>query len=1204
MAAKPSPDIWTQGLNAYEVKLHAERVRLLRTAYQAWPSRGDRPWPASDPALDVCAFLRDTIGQGWGTWDRLQQRHGEFTQACAVLPTAADRQHLVLQYAADLGASPRQLRGDRRALARWFGEEAVSDRYRRRRGEVELLLAFCLDRLATASARLLSEAADAAGQRRLWSHLEWEELLNATLDRPVDARVHAAALRGLAKASAPLPAKQDPPWVSDRTLLRLERLAQDRSQDVLGAVRRVEPAAAPRPGLLPADSSSAADSAGRGRRTVCSPSCPAAARRTAAGAPEDLDLLAVVSRDPSPFVRQQLATILGTAPRAAAVYWLHHLACEDPAPQVRAAALVACLSGPRPEDLPPERLRILAQVLQAESDPFVLRTALHVAARLVESDLGTARRTLPAEALSRDPAPAIGQAYHETVLPLIRQLQTSSPTTTVRRWAAQAAERIAVQLDPQARLLLQTLRRELADVHPGQTRRLPRRLLRGIHPQLVGRVFCVLAQDDYGYDWEPGWWGVRVTKGPMFGFRFWRWWYEMCHPATEKRQAFRHTIGRVATARCRAPSSLLGELSETKVPGEPLYLAGEGGWRPYLPLVDDLLSALDQGPFRSRPVLFYTAEGVTEVRPPWDPVRRGLARLRLTFGFARYAQLRNWSQDSEASPAGYLQAVERLGFRLAFSPYPEVSDQAGLEDTTVTRFFPRLAPLAALAVFSPLPKFLRDFASYFTSLFENSLTHLLVFVCAAFAFFLASHLWSNWTLRRARRRLPLSIGGWGTRGKSGTERLKAALFNALGYSLFSKSTGCEAMFLQGHAYGELYELPLFRPNDKATIWEQRDVLLMASQLRSDVFLWECMGLNPAYVDILQRQWTRDDLATVTNAYPDHEDIQGPAGWNVAEVIAGFIPQDCRVFTCEQQMLPVLKSFCRRRRTELVHVDWLASGLITDDVLARFPYREHPDNIALVSALAAELGCETDLALKEMADRMVPDIGVLKTYPVAAAQTRRLEFSNGMSANERFGTLSNWSRLAFDRYDPQRDFGTWITTVVNNRADRVARSRVFAALLVNDVRAHRHFLIGTNLKGLQGYLGEEWDRFAGQISLWSAAAPDPTAQALETLSRMAARMHQPTCGEHVRAGVRAMLTGVAQQLGWSVESWDELLAECSAPDRLPDALRPYPLDDAILAAMLEHWRHWLQVAQQIQDLAEQVRALRPNNANRSTVNSAA
>ena len=80
------------------------------------------------------------------------------------------------------------------------------------------------------------------------------------------------------------------------------------------------------------------------------------------------------------------------------------------------------------------------------------------------------------------------------------------------------------------------------------------------------------------------------------------------------------------------------------------------------------------------------------------------------------------------------------------------------------------------------------------------------------------------------------------------------------------------------------EIFLYRPYDKATVWEQRNVLSLGRRFGARVFLWECMALQPDLVNLLQSQWMRDDYSTITNAYPDHEDVQGPTGVDVATCI--------------------------------------------------------------------------------------------------------------------------------------------------------------------------------------------------------------------------------------------------------------------------------------------------------------------------------
>lgn len=395
------------------------------------------------------------------------------------------------------------------------------------------------------------------------------------------------------------------------------------------------------------------------------------------------------------------------------------------------------------------------------------------------------------------------------------------------------------------------------------------------------------------------------------------------------------------------------------------------------------------------------------------------------------------------------------------------------------------APLTALALPAPLEvvrRWFADHAYYFSSPSENSQTALVAFAGVLAAVFWTRGWVKRWQVDSARRAIPMTIGGWGTRGKSGTERLKAGLLDGLGFDVFVKTTGCEAMFIHSAPLQQPVEIFIYRPYDKATIWEQMALVRLGARLRCQAFLWECMALNPKYVQLLQHDWMHDDIVTLTNCYPDHEDIQGPVGFNVAQVITEFIPTRSTLVTSETSYLPMFQDVCARRGTTMYTVGERESELIADDVLELFPYREHPRNIALVTRVAEELGIDPDLARLTMAENVVADLGVLKAYPRARVRGRYLAFVCGNSANERTGFINNWRRMKLDKLDYERDPDKLVVTVVNNRADRIARSEVFARILVRDVAFDRHVLIGTNLRGLRGFLETALDDYLNELSL--------------------------------------------------------------------------------------------------------------------------
>ncbi|MDP2828865.1 MAG: hypothetical protein Q8O37_09675 [Sulfuricellaceae bacterium] len=1050
------------------------------------------------PALRLIQFIQREIQLEGEALASLRQRHAEFTQHFARSVSEDERRLHILDYAKTMGRSSRELAGDSRAFERWFGMDAVADRYMRRHTLHERILSFCLGRLGALSAHLIQLAGEPGAQAALWQKLEIERVTRPLLIHDGDNRVVIEAFRCLATGLQALPQTMQETAVAEGTLQFIYRSALESRQQVWVQCEALN--------LLQSLSLVFLRTALRKRLTEPQEGDDLFLRRHAVlllgkalvRAPDLAELIPAVLADPSPFVRQALPVVLHEVDEAMALRWFAQSSMEDASPQVRAAALLALPKLLERAGLFDGLLSQMQKLLQQEQDAFVLRVAFQVcvdaSATLIE--------------------PGQQARWQQAMRSALSVLHGNASSIAVRRWAAQADERLWCQSDPAARQLLERLGNWLQDQKPGRHRSIPKKLLSDADPDLIGRVLAILAQDDFGLDMAQGRWRSRMMRGQQFGMRLWRVLHEFRNPSPDKRQAFRHTVGRIFSGNLRAPSGILAELAETKVPGEPLFLSGEAGWRPYLPLLDDVISTLDVPGGKVR---LYSSEGVTEVAAPRNIVAQLKSRWLLATRFAQLARLRNWQESSQAMPSGYVHALRELGFEVRFYPHAAATGQAQ-PDPAVTRFF-------ASGLVVPLGENWQRMEEYFFSVYQNSLNDLAVFTALVLAYFVGKHLYANRRIRQTRENLPLVLGGWGTRGKSGTERIKAAVLNALGYSLVSKTTGCEAMFLYADPYGKMREMFLFRPYDKATIWEQFDVMRHAEGLGADIFLWECMALTPSYVRILQRHWVRDDISTITNTFPDHEDLQGPAGINIPEVMTNFIPRRSILITSEEQMLPILREAARENETRMERVGWLEAGMLTPDVLQRFPYDEHPYNIALVMRMGQELGIAPDFALKEMADRVVPDLGVLKTYPEAAIQGRRLVFVNGMSANERFGCLGNWVRMGFDRQNPDAEPGVWISTVVNNRADRVARSRVFAGILVNDISADRHFLIGSNLPGLMGYIEEAWSKFAQQLTLWPESEAGDATSPQAVLQAFAGRYRVAISEETVRRRLQAMLQGL-------------------------------------------------------------------------------
>jgi len=997
----------------------------------------------------------------------------------------AEGRAAIIDFARALDADEARIRRDMRALDKFFDADAVQERFRKRLGERQRALAYALERLGPVAGEAL--IADHKAVSSPFFASEFHELLGEMRSWHGDPRVRKAAHACFRQAVTAFVGKIEEFWL-DVSLSATRRVALDETEDGWVQCEAIDALMALSPESVPAvvQRRLASDPAGKSaqvrdnelfvRRHLVRLVCGHLDSQ-----PKLEPSLTKLANDAEGAVRQAFADALHLLPREKAAAVMTRLR-TDRDPQVRAAIFAdpaRMLDAVEPSGF----IRHIERVCVFEGDEFVLRIALEAAS---DTAAWLADGALPDRS-----------GLIERMNTAITTLRGRGLSFKIMRWAAEARERIWLYSDDEAREIATHLAEGARGLREGQTRG-----VRGIRAALkddrekVGRAMAVLAQRDFGLSLRPALL-PRIQRGEYFRPRLWRILFEWRHSATDKRQAFRHTIARDFYGSMIAPSARMAELAPTKVPGEPLFEAKEGGWRNYLPLLDQVLTALDRG----ESLHIYTAEGVTRIDPPSGIFRRMRGFWSISNRFAALAALRN------RDPAEYLAALRKLWVEVEFSPYTDTDDAPNPEVVKLFNFGG-----VALA----LPVLWERALAYVSTVYENNLVELAIFIALASLWFFGRHIALGWRARRLRDGLSLVLGGWGTRGKSGTERLKAGLINALGPSIVSKTTGCEAMFLLGNAYGDLTEMFLFRPYDKATIWEQFNLLKTSRGLGARVFLWECMGLNPAYVRVLQQDWMRDDIGTITNTYPDHEDVQGPAGRNIPEVMCEFIPHDSLLLTTEEEMLPILQQGAEKSGTEIRSIGWKQAGLIHQSLLDRFPYEEHPFNIALVTAMGAELGLSHDFCVREMSDRVVADLGVLKTYPCSVIEGRTLEFVMGQSANERFGAMGNWNRMGFGDHDLSRDPEIYVTTVVNNRADRVPRSRVFARILVQDVAADRHFLIGSNIEGLLGFIEEEWTEYAGSLTL-EHEGDDPQAR----LEELVKQQRIPVTEREVEGRIAAM-----------------------------------------------------------------------------------
>lgn len=559
----------------------------------------------------------------------------------------------ILDFARALGASRKQLNSDRKAFGAWFDADAVVERYQKRIGERERVLAHSLERLGMIVAEAV-ETDPMLVDTAFFVDLS-DKLLAEMRIWPGDARIRRAAHLCLASMAAKIHHWPFGVWF-ETVLSATRRVCFDEKEDawvqcaafdallalspdsIAGAVRaRLEKLLSEKPKPI-ADSEIFLR-----RHLVRMLGCNLAISDSFP------TLLARLARDEAGVVRQALCDVLHHLPPDAAADYCEALR-DDEDPQVRAgifADVPRFLTVIAPQDYAGH----IAHVLAHDEDEFVLRIALDAATKLA--------------AWCRH---ADGELDH-IISALSRSIaffRERDISRKLLRWADEAFEQVWLASDIEAMEIAAVLHETVRDQREAVISPIP--AIAGWLPdeaEKVGRVMAVLAQRDFGLSLKSGR-RPSIQRGEWIKRRLWRILFEGGNSATDKRQAHIHTTGRHYHGTMLAPSARMAELAPTKVPGEPLVESSEGGWRNYIPLLDQALSALDHGQI----LRLFTSAGITELVPPRGLLRRARVFIAITRGYAKLAALRNREPDE------FLSALRGHGFAVTFRSYEGVAKPA------------------------------------------------------------------------------------------------------------------------------------------------------------------------------------------------------------------------------------------------------------------------------------------------------------------------------------------------------------------------------------------------------------------------------------------------------------------------------------------------------------------------------------------------
>lgn len=248
----------------------------------------------------------------------------------------------------------------------------------------------------------------------------------------------------------------------------------------------------------------------------------------------------------------------------------------------------------------------------------------------------------------------------------------------------------------------------------------------------------------------------------------------------------------------------------------------------------------------------------------------------------------------------------------------------------------------------------------------------------------------------------------GIRGKTGTARYIDAFLRKAGFRVFTKTTGSTPMTIDVNGN----QMPVKR-RGASNILEQVWAMNMACKQGAQIVILECMAVDPQLQKYSQESILKADIVCITNVRKDHIFEMGRTTDEIAQALAGVIPNKGFLVTGDARYFDYFRKIAQAKGSEAF--------------LCNKREGEDYENLAVAREAAHLAGASSEIT-EEMPDNYMEDFG-------AAALYGDNEFLNLFSVND---PLSTGQML--DKYFENKDN---IIFLYNNRADRPDRLLLFA-----------------------------------------------------------------------------------------------------------------------------------------------------------------